>query len=467
MQASNQADFICEEAIEPLLAATTEPDAARVRAIIAKARALSGLTLAEVATLTSVNNPEMLAEIATAAHDVKLTIYGKRMVLFAPLYISNRCANECSYCAFRASNHTLVRRTLTQPEIADETRILIGQGHKRILMVAGETAGGQAEFEYILNSINTIYETRVGTGEIRRVNVNLAPQSVENFSLLKQAGIGTFQLFQETYHRSTYAAVHTSGRKRDYDWRTTAFDRAIQAGIDDVGMGALFGLYDWRFELLAMMQQVEHLEARFGVGPHTISFPRIEPAAGSSLASNPPFAVSDRDFLKLVAIVRLAVPYTGLIMSTRESAAMRRETYALGISQLSAGSHTDPGSYGKAQGEFNSSQFQLGDHRTLDEVVHDLVQFGYTPSFCTACYRTGRTGADFMDLAKPGEIKQHCTPNALATFQEYLCDYATAPTRTAGEELIQLELQQMDPSLKRTALPMIEQVRAGARDVFL
>ena len=389
-----------------------------------------------------------------------------RLVFFAPLYISNRCANECTYCAFRATNTEIKRRTLTQEEIAEETRILIRQGQKRVLIVAGEALPPQG-FDYLLDSIATIYNTRVGPGEIRRVNVNLAPQTIEHFRQLKQAEIGTFQLFQETYHRPTYAEVHLKGRKRDYDWRTTAFDRAMEAGIDDVGMGVLFGLYDWRFEIMAMMQQIRHLEETFGVGPHTISFPRLEPAVGCDITQQPPYAVSDADFLKMIAIMRLAVPYTGMIMSTRETAEVRRATMELGISQISAGSRTDPGGYKDGEGDPNGAQFQLGDHRTVEEVVCDVVSHGFLPSFCTACYRTGRTGQDFMDIAKPGEIKYHCSPNALSTFQEYLCDYASPQVKVLGEKLISIELQRMDGQQTACALPMLNKVRAGERDVFV
>jgi len=461
-----RADFINEQEIETTLAPQKRPEPFRVRELLAKARELNGLSLSEVACLSFVESPELLDEIYSTAKRIKEDIYGSRLVLFAPLYISNRCANECTYCAFRATNASLKRRTLTQEEIAEETRILIRQGHKRVLVVAGEALPPQG-FQYILDSIGTVYATRIAPGEIRRVNVNLAPQSVDRFRLLKEAGIGTFQLFQETYHRPTYAQVHLKGTKRDYDWRATVFDRAMEAGIDDVGMGVLFGLYDWRFEMLAMMQHFRHLEQKFGVGPHTISFPRIEPAVGSDIASRPPHAVSDDDFLKMIAIMRLAVPYTGMIMSTRETARVRRATFALGISQISAGSRTDPGGYKDGEGDPNGSQFQLGDHRTVDEVVSDVVSLGYLPSFCTACYRTGRTGQDFMDLAKPGEIKYHCHPNALSTFQEYLCDYASTRTKSAGEKLISIELQQMDGQQTACALPMLNKVRRGERDVFV
>jgi 2-iminoacetate synthase len=427
---------------------------------------MHGLSMEEVARLSFVESPELLAEIFSTAKQIKEEIYGTRLVLFAPLYISNRCANECTYCAFRATNADLKRRTLTQEEIAEETRILIRQGHKRILMVSGEALPPEG-FQYILDSIATIYETKIGPGEIRRVNVNLAPQTTERFRQLKAANIGTFQLFQETYHRPTYAAVHLKGTKRDYDWRATAFDRAMTAGIDDVGIGVLFGLYDWRFEIIAMMQHIQHLEQKFGVGPHTISFPRMEPAMGSEIASQPPHEVSDADFLKMIAIMRLAVPYTGMIMSTREGADVRRATLEVGISQISAGSRTDPGGYKDGEGDPNGSQFQLGDHRPMEEVISDVVSLGYLPSFCTACYRLGRTGQDFMDMAKPGEIKYHCHPNALSTFQEYLSDYASPQAKAAGEKLISIELQHMDGQQTDIALPMLNQVRRGERDVFV
>ena len=466
MITEQRADFIESGEVESILAARQAPGASRVRELLAKARELEGLTMEEVASLTFVDSPELLEEIFATAKQIKEEIYGSRLVFFAPLYVSNRCSNECTYCAFRATNTELKRRTLTLEDIAEETRILIRQGHKRVLVVSGEALPPRG-FDYILDTINTIYETRVGPGEIRRINVNLAPQTVERFRQLKSAGIGTFQLFQETYHRPTYGAVHLRGRKRDFDWRATAFDRAMEAGIDDVGIGVLFGLYDWRFEILSMMQHIHHLEQRFGVGPHTISFPRIEPAVGSEIALHPPHAVHDFDFKKIVAIMRLAVPYTGMIMSTRETASVRRETFALGISQISAGSRTDPGGYKDGEGDPNGSQFQLGDHRTVEEVVTDVVSLGYTPSFCTACYRLGRTGQDFMDLAKPGEIKYHCHPNALSTFLEYLCDYAGPAAKSAGEKLISIELGRMDRQQTACTLPMLNQVRRGDRDVFV
>jgi len=439
-------------------------DAVRVREVLARALELKGLEADDVAALMSVSDPELLRELFDTAQHVKQAIYGRRLVIFAPLYVSNLCGNECTYCAFRARNTELERRALTQEEIAGETRMLIDQGHKRVLLVAGESYPREG-FSYVLKAIDTVYSVTHDKGEIRRINVNVAPLTLEQFRELKAAKIGTYQLFQETYHRGTYASVHLAGRKKDYDWRVTAMDRAMEAGIDDVGIGVLFGLFDWRYEVLALMQHIRHLEARHGVGPHTLSVPRLEPATGSDLAAHPPHAVSDIDFRKIVAILRLAVPYTGIIMSTRESADIRRETFALGVSQISAGSRTNPGGYADSERE-NASQFCLGDHRPLDEVIRDVAALGYIPSFCTACYRLGRTGQDFMDLAKPGEIKEHCDPNALATFVEYLIDYGSEETRAVGEQLVDRMLETLGPVPRQTAASMVSRVRAGKRDVF-
>ena len=455
------------ERIEHILAQSQKVDPVRVREVLTKARELKGLDEAEMAALMAVREPALLDEVFAAARWVKNEIYGARLVLFAPLYISNLCKNECLYCAFRVRNQEVVRRALNMQEIAAETKILVEQGHKRVLVVAGEAYPDQDGFGYILKAIETVYATRSGPGEIRRVNANLAPLTLDQFRQLKAAQIGTYQLFQETYDRNVYAKVHLAGRKRDYDWRVTAFDRAMEAGIDDVGIGVLLGLADWRFELLAMMQHIRHLEGRFGVGPHTISVPRLEPATGSPMGASPPSPVSDADFLKIVAILRLAVPYTGIIMSTRETAAIRRETFALGVSQISAGSRTNPGGYSELSGERDASQFCLGDHRTLDEVIRDVTQLGYIPSFCTACYRLGRTGQDFMDLAKPGEIKHHCEPNALSTYTEYLCDYATPETRAAGHECVRQILARMTSSQRKIAAGLTEAVQGGQRDVYV
>jgi 2-iminoacetate synthase len=352
------ADFINEQKIWDVLEANKNAGFERVKEVLAKARLMKGLNLEDVAVLTGISDPEMLSELFNTANEVKETIYGKRLVIFAPLYISNLCANECLYCAFRATNKDIIRNSLSQEHIVREVEVLIKQGHKRILMVAGESYPNQG-FQYVLDSIKTIYSVKSEHGEIRRVNVNIAPLSTEEFRKLKDAGIGTYQIFQETYHRETYSKVHLGGKKRDYNWRAWSLHRAMEAGIDDVGIGVLFGLFDYRFEILAMMQHIFELEKQFGVGPHTISVPRLEPATNSDIASHPPFPVSDIDFRKIVAIIRLAVPYTGIIMSTRETAKMRRETFALGVSQISAGSRTNPGGYEEETEDDPSGQFSL------------------------------------------------------------------------------------------------------------
>ncbi len=460
-----QANWLDERRIHETLQDTGRADAVRVREILAKALALKGLTMGEVAALSLVRDAGLLEEIYRTARQVKEEIYGPRLVLFAPLYISNLCKNECLYCAFRRTNTDLARRALTQEEIAQETRVIIEQGHKRILLVAGESYPGN-NLQYVLDAIATIYDVKIGpSGEIRRLNVNVAPLPVEDFRRLKEAGIGTYQVFQETYHRETYARVHVAGAKSNYDWRATAMDRAMQAGIDDVGIGVLFGLYDWRFELLALMQHIMHLEQTFGVGCHTISVPRLEPALNSAIATAPPHPVSDEEFKKLVALIRLAVPYTGIIMSTRETPEIRSETFALGVSQISAGSRTNPGGYNEDT-QALSAQFQLGDHRSLAEVIADVASMGYVPSFCTGCYRLGRTGQDFMDMAKPGLIKQKCGPNALSTFLEYLLDYGTPEAVAAGESAIDQELGHMEPKTRNISEGLMAQVRKGRRDVF-
>ena len=456
--------WLDETIIADALRQAETKDPAHVSSILDKARQLKGLNLEDVAALAAVTNADLLAAMFEAARFVKDEIYGQRIVFFAPLYFSNICLNECVYCAFRKSNQDLVRKILSLQEVAEETAALVDQGHKRVLLIAGEAFPDKG-FQYLLDAIAAIYAVKRDNGEIRRINVNVAPLAVEQFRALKEAGIGTYQLFQETYHRQTYGEVHIGGKKTDFDWRVTAIDRAMQGGIDDVGLGVLLGLYDWRFEILALMQHIAHLEQTFGVGCHTISVPRIEPAVGSEMSEHPPHAISDFDFKKIVAILRLAVPYTGIIMSTRETPEMRRETLALGVSQISGGSRTDPGGYTHAEAE-DASQFTRGDHRCLDEVVKDISELGYIPSFCTACYRLGRTGKDFMDVAKPGLIREMCGPNALSTFVEYLEDYASPETAEAGEHAIKQELDRMTPKTRRYSETMIKKVRGGKRDVL-
>ena len=459
--------FIKDDEIEASLAVGAKADASKVREILTKARELHGLSLDDVAALTALKDPELLRELFETARYVKERIYGSRIVLFAPLYISNRCCNECLYCAFRASNRELVRRELGHQEIVHEVEKMLDLGHKRVLMVAGESYSGK-NIEYVLDSIAAIYEAKSRGSSIRRVNVNIAPLDVEQLKAVKAAKIGTLQVFQETYHRGVYAAVHKAGPKRNYDYRVTVMDRAMKAGIDDVGIGPLFGLADWRFEVLATMQHIRHLEEHFSVGPHTISMPRIEPACGSDLAANPPNAVSDDDFRKIVAIFRCAVPYTGLILSTRETPAMRHELIELGISQISGGSRTNPGGYAEGEGvDEQEAQFHLGDERSLEDVIRDLIQMKHIPSFCTGCYRMGRTGQDFMDLAKPGAIQMHCDPNGLSTFMEYLMDYAHEDTREAGLKLVEEKLAAMPEKRRAVAKRLVDKVREGQRDVYV
>ena len=459
------ADFINEKKVWEILENNSRPEPQQIREVLAKAAEMKGLNLEDVAVLTSISSPEMLAELFNTANQVKETIYGKRLVLFAPLYISNLCSNECLYCAFRATNKEITRHALSQQQIAREVEILIKQGHKRILLVAGESYP-QEGFQYVLDSVKTVYSVKSEHGEIRRVNVNVAPLTTDEFKRLKDAAIGTYQIFQETYHRETYKKVHLGGKKRDYNWRVWSLHRAMEAGIDDVGIGVLFGLFDYRFEILAMMQHIRELEDKFGVGPHTISVPRLEPATNSKLASHPPFPVSDIDFRKIVAILRLAVPYTGIIMSTRETAKMRSETFALGVSQISAGSRTNPGGYEEETEDDPSGQFSLGDHRSLDEVIRDVASMGYIPSFCTACYRLGRTGQDFMDLAKPGDIKLHCAPNALSSFKEYLQNFAKPETAKVGNHLITETIAGMNGIARQRAEKLVKRVEAGRDDVY-
>jgi len=460
------ADFINEQKIWETIEENKNPDYSRIIEVLAKATEMKGLNLSDVAVLTSISDPKMLSELFETANRVKETIYGKRLVVFAPLYISNLCKNECLYCAFRATNKDIVRSVLSQEKIADEVKMLINQGQKRILLVAGESYPKQG-FQYVLDSIKTIYDVKTEHGEIRRVNVNVAPLQTDEFKMLKDSGIGTYQIFQETYHRETYLKVHAGGKKRDYNWRAWSLHRAMEAGIDDVGIGVLFGLFNYRFEILAMMQHIKELENKFGVGPHTVSVPRLEPATNSDIASHPPFPVSDIDLGKIVAILRLAVPYTGIIMSTRETAKMRRETFALGVSQISAGSRTNPGGYEENTEDDPSGQFSLGDHRSLDEVIRDVASMGYIPSFCTACYRLGRTGSDFMDLAKPGDIKLHCAPNALSSFKEYLQNYASAETSKVGNILIKETIENMPAGVaKQRAEKLVKRVEAGRDDVY-
>jgi 2-iminoacetate synthase len=448
------------------IANTPANDAARVRDILSKARALGGLDASEVRVLLDTRDPELGSEILLAAHAVKEEIYGRRLVLFAPLYYSSYCCNSCLYCGFRRES-AMQRRRLSQDEVERETQALLAQGHKRLLVIGGEEPG-ETGLNTLLQVIERVYATTHGKNNIRRVNVETAPLDVAGFKQLRDAHIGTYVLFQETYHRPTYATMHPRGPKADYDWRLTAMERAMTAGINDVGIGVLFGLYDHREEVVSLLQHARALEERFGVGPHTISVPRIEPAPGAPLSYAPPAPVSDDELLRIVAVLRLAVPYTGIILSTREPAALRSRLLELGVSQLSAGSRTEPGGYAQDGAADVAAQFSVGDHRSLDEVITDIVRHGMVPSFCTGCYRLGRTGKDFMDLAKPGLIKQHCLPNALLTFREYLLDFGSEESRRLGEALIREQVTTEVPKNRRSLLEQnLLQVEQGERDVYV
>ena len=458
-------NFINREKLYGLIEGAA-PTEAELQQILNKALELKGLGLEDVAALLRVTNRDQIYEIMETAKKVKQDIYGKRLVLFAPVYTGNKCVNNCVYCSFRRDNHLIKRKILNMDEIATEVKTLLRDGHKRILLICGETPAN--DINYICEAIRTTYAVRENGQYVRRINVELAPMSVEDFRRLKAEKIGTYVCFQETYDPILYKEYHPAGSpKADYENRLLVMDRAMEGGIDDVGLGVLFGLADYRFEILALMEHAHHLEEAFGCGPHTISFPRIEPAEGAPLPDNIPHKVSDDDFKKIIAIIRIALPYTGIILSTRENDDMRTELFNYGISQISAGSRTNPGAYASEE-EHTGSQFQLGDHRTLDEVVSGMIDSGYIPSFCTGCYRKGRVGHDFMDLAKPGLIKEFCMPNALFTFREYLNDFASPETKEKGYKLMKELIAGVEKdSLKKTIETNVAKIDEGERDIYL
>jgi 2-iminoacetate synthase len=461
-------EFIDERNISQLLSDDSLESEDYQCDLIEKATEAKGLNLRESAALLNINSPELLDKLFHTAKQVKEKIYGNRLVIFAPLYVTNLCVNNCLYCAFRKDNRELQRRTLTLDEIEQEASYLVLQGQKRILLVAGEHPK-KANLDFIGEAIDKIYSVNLNGNNIRRLNVNTAPLSLNQFKVLKNFGIGTYQCFQETYHFNTYKEMHPGGPKSDYAWRLYAMDRALQAGIDDVGIGALFGLADYKFETLALLSHAFDLDYKYGIGPHTISIPRLEPALNAPAAMQPPHAVDDQSFKKLIAVIRLAVPYTGIILSTREKAELRRELFEVGISQISAGSRTAPGSYKESEEslkEHELEQFQLGDHRTLDEIVKDCASLGYMPSFCTACYRSNRTGDRFMELAKTGNIGKICVPNALTTFKEYLNDFAEEDTKITGGKFLENELEKIESSTREKTEKMINRINEGERDVF-
>ena len=435
-----------------------------ISSIIEKARACKGISHREAALLLECNDPELLEEIFSLAKEIKQKFYGNRIVMFAPLYLSNYCVNSCVYCPYHIKNKTIARKKLSQEDIKREVIALQDMGHKRLALEAGEDPLHNP-IEYILESIKTIYGIKHKNGAIRRVNVNIAATTVENYRKLHEAGIGTYILFQETYHKENYEKLHPRGPKSNYAYHTEAMDRAMEGGIDDVGLGVLFGLNTYKYDFTGLLMHAEHLEATYGVGPHTISVPRIC-SADDINAADFENAISDEIFQKIVAIIRIAVPYTGMIISTRESQKSREKVLELGISQISGGSRTSVGGYAVEETpEEKSSQFDISDNRTLDEIVSWLLKLGYIPSFCTACYREGRTGDRFMSLVKTGQIANCCSPNALMTLQEYLEDYASPETKALGTKMIREQMEKIpNPAIKRRAIENLKYIGEGKRD---
>lgn len=461
---SRMKPFIDEAEIWQLIK-HTKADKQRVEAVIAKSLGKHRLSLEETAVLINATEPEMIEAIKQGAKQLKENVYGQRIVLFAPLYIGNMCINNCAYCGYKASNKAVERVTLTDDDLKEQVKALEDTGQKRLILVYGEHPRYNADF--IAKTVRQVYKVKSGNGEIRRVNINAAPLDIDGFRTVKDSGIGTYQVFQETYHHETYRKVHMSGIKRNYDWRLTALDRAQEAGIDDVGIGALFGLYDWRFEVLGLLRHVNHFEAVYHVGPHTISFPRIQNA--SSLAIDKSYLVSDEEFTRLVAILRLAVPYTGLILTAREPAAIRDEILQFGVSQIDGGTNIQMKGYSqkKEQQNLDREQFQINDNRSLNEIMDELIDKDYLPSFCTACYRLGRTGEHFMEFSVPGFIKRYCQPNAILTMAEYLEDYAPQSTKDKGYRLIAKNLKEYeDNRFKQKLVERLERVKQGERDLY-
>ena len=462
-------DFIDDEQIWSQLKKWENPKPADVRRVLTKAASRVRLGPEEMAILLQDRDPETNAEMYCLANKLKREVYGERIVFFAPLYISDRCANDCVYCGYRSSNHSIRRKTLTMEELQREVEIMIGEGQKRTVLVYGESP--ETDIDYICESVRQVYSVKNEHGEIRRANINCAPLNRDELRQLKKVGIGTFQVFQETYHHGTYRRLHPANTiKGHYRWRLYCHDRALDAGVDDVGIGVLFGLYDWRFEAMGLLYHTIHLEEKYnGVGPHTISFPRIQPALNTPYALNPEYAVSDADFKKLVAVVRLSVPYTGMILTARESASVRKEVIPLGISQIDAGSRIGVGGYQQATNAMpDKEQFQLGDSRPLDDVVRETCLTGNVPSFCTACYRKGRTGEQFMGLAKSSFVHNFCMPNAICTLKEYLLDYASPETREVGEAVIAKGLAEIgDPKTREFLNQALQKLENGERDQYV
>ncbi len=460
-------DFIDEDYIENILRKKSRPEKQEIRDIISKALELNRLEPEETAALLNCQDEDLWQEMYAAGLKIKQQVYGRRIVTFAPLYISNLCVNSCVYCGFRKENQESIRKQLSMNELREEIKALVEQGHKRLIMVYGEHPSSDAR--YIAETLKVAYETRIGNGEIRRSNVNAAPMPIEDLRLLNEVGIGTFQVFQETYHHQTYKRLHPKGIKADYRWRLYAMHRALEAEVDDVGIGALFGLYDWKFDVMGLLMHTIDLEKHFGgIGPHTISFPRMEPAVNTPYIEKNSYKVDDETFKKLVTVIRLSVPYTGMILTARENAAVRKEVVQVGCTQIDAGSNIAIGGYSENNPDHHKQQFILGDNRSLDEAIRDMASLGYITSFCTAGYRAGRTGHIFMDIAKQGKVNHLCMPNAILTFKEYLLDYASPETRMVGEDLIGKELQALPSNtIREKVLGMLSKIEAGERDLYV
>lgn len=457
---------------------TTVSTPEKVHEIIQKSLAKNRLTLEETAVLINTTDPKLVEEIKEGARELKRRVYGNRIVLFAPLYVGNRCINNCQYCGFRTSNKNQVRKTLDEKELRDSVEALEENGQKRLILVYGEHPDYSPE--HIANDVRITYSVKKDNGSIRRVNINAAPLDIEGFRTVKEAGIGTYQIFQETYHPEAYKLYHPKGtRKADYEWRLTAMDRAQEAGLDDNGLGILFGLYDWRFEVMAMIRHTNHLEACYNVGPHTISFPRIKDASSINISDK--YFVDDETFMKIIAIFRLAVPYTGMILTARENPTFRRQAIQFGVSQIDGGTNLQIGDYRYHHSDkdtsktddqnLNREQFKINDDRTLGDIIGELLDDGYVPSFCTACYRLKRTGEHFMEFSVPGFIKRYCTPNAILTLTEYLVDYANPDVQEKGWKVIEKELQSL---ANTTEVHMdideirrrMERIKKGERDLY-
>ncbi len=439
----------------------------RVREIIQKSLDKNRLTLEETAVLINANDPGLIEEIKEGARTLKKRIYGNRIVLFAPLYVGNKCSNNCSYCGFRSTNTEAIRKTLDDTELINEVEALEDNGQKRLILVYGEHR--EYSPEYIAHTVKTVYGVKKGNGEIRRVNINAAPLEIDGFRTVRDSGIGTYQIFQETYNPDFYTNYHLGGKKADYNYRLTGLDRAQEAGLDDVGIGALFGLYDWRFEVLGLVRHANHLEACYNVGPHTISFPRLTNAMmGEGMTDE--YMVNDNDFARLIAILRLAVPYTGLILTARENAKLRKEVMAFGVSQIDGGTKIELGGYQEAQNEdqnLNKEQFTINDERSLSEVIDELLDDNYLPSFCTACYRLGRTGEHFMEFSVPGFIKRYCSANAILTLAEYIEDYAGPDLAVKGWKVIDKNLNDLEGHADVDEIKdRIEMIKQGKRDLY-